>query len=115
MEALEIRVVTADARLKKALLERFARGGFALADSDGTFEELERGNLVVTTPADCSPVAAKTLTRAGVIVVVLAPVTREQERAAYAQVGARYVPMAMDTGPLFDALRETVAGMRAAG
>ena len=106
MTAVSVYVVTGDRALKRALVGRLERdSGFVLPPHDGTFDELKSGNLVITTPADCSPAFAAQLTTAGINVVILAPVAREADRARYEGAGAEYVPMLVDTEQLFTAMR----------
>ena len=106
MTQLNVYVVTADQALKRALIGRLQRDpDLTLPAHDGTFDELESGDLVLTTPADCSSALARQLATAGVKVVVLAPVSREDARARYEGAGAAYVPIAVDTDGLFAAIR----------
>ena len=99
-------MVTGDRALKRALVGRIERdSGFFLPPSDGSFDELVADDLVITTPTDCSPAFCAQLVRGGVTVVILAPVEREADRARYKGAGAEYVPMLVDTEPLFAVLR----------
>lgn len=98
-------VVTGDRALKRALVGRMERAQeFHLPASDGSFDQLRVGDLVLTTPADCSPAFCAQLVAGGVKVIILAPVVREADRARYRRVGAEYIPMLVDTGQLFEAL-----------
>lgn len=106
MNPVDVYVVTADPALKRALVGRLQRDpGFVLPPHDGSFDELSAGDLVLTTPADCSPAFCAQLGAEGVNVVILAPVVREADRARYQGAGAEYVPMLVDTEQLFAAIR----------
>lgn len=98
-------VVTGDSALKRALVGRIQRApDFHLPASDGSFDQLGAGDLVITTPADCSPAFCAQLVAGGVKVIILAPVVREADLARYRRVGAEYIPMLVDTEQLFEAL-----------
>ena len=105
MASSGIYVVTGDRALKRALVGRIQRAhDFHLPASDGSFDQLGAGDLVLTTPADCSPAFCAQLVAAGVKVIILAPVVREADRARYRRCGAGYIPMLVDTEQLFEAL-----------
>lgn len=100
----------------KALARRIARApGFSVAHQDGAFEDVRAGEVILTTPSDCSLVQCDELIDAGVQVVLLSPVPREAERANYVLIGARYLAMRVDTEELFGALREAADALRSRG
>lgn len=110
MNEVAVHVVTGDRALKRALVGRIRRDpGFIIPASDGSFDDLVAGDLVITTPADCSPAFCAHLVSDGVRVVILAPVERASDRARYTSAGADYVPMLVDTEPLFAILRRRPA------
>ena len=118
MVEIGIHLVVGDSALRGALASRISRqAGFQVAAQDGRLNNVSTGDLVLTTPSDCSPAQCGELVRDGVRVVLLAPVPRETDRANYAFAGARYIPMLVDTGELFDALLEAArtAGSRVPG
>lgn len=84
--------------------------------TDGTLDALVAGDIVVTTPNDCSAVECHLLANRGVRVIVLAPVIREFDRQRYYDAGAEaYLPMLVDTADLVaavgTALREGIPMM----
>ena len=107
MVEIAIHLVVGDSALRNALRSRISRqAGFEVAAQDGRLNNVASGDLVLTTPSDCSPAQCGELVRDGVQVVLLAPVPRETDRANYAFAGARYIPMLVNTGELFDVLLE---------
>lgn len=69
------------------------------------FDALVPGDVLITTPNDCSAVEAHYLTERGIRVIVLAPVVREFDRARYLEAGAvAYIPMLLDTADLVAAI-----------
>ncbi|MEP6871712.1 MAG: hypothetical protein ABI939_07665 [Anaerolineaceae bacterium] len=105
-----VHVIVGDAALGRALTRRIARApGFSVALQNGAFEEVRAGEVILTTPSDCSLVQCDELVGAGVQVVLLSPVPREAERANYVLIGARYLAMRVDTEELFVALTEASA------
>lgn len=106
MASVGLYVVTGDRALKRALIGRIQLAPeFHLPPSDGSFDQLSAGDLVLTTPADCSPAFCAQLVAAGVHVVILAPVVREADGARYRRAGAEYIPMLVNTQQLFEVLR----------
>jgi len=101
-----IRIAIADAALGKALLGRVARSlnGTPVA-AEGMFDSLVPGDVLITTPNDCSAVECHYLSQLGMRVIVLAPVIREFDRARYLEAGAMaYIPMLLDTADLVAAI-----------
>lgn len=72
---------------------------------DGMFDALSPGDILITTPSDCSAVECHYLSERGMRVIVLAPVVREFDRARYLEAGAvAYIPMLLDTADLVAAI-----------
>lgn len=98
-----------DARLSRALTSRLEQGipGTRIV-RDASVEDAGAGDIVVTTAADCAPVASAELAARGVGVIVLTPVLREAERAAYASADAlAYLVMGIEsTDLLIDAIKK---------
>ncbi len=106
MAEIDIQLLVRDPSVNAALASRIARApGFLAQVRDAGFAPLP-GSIILTTPSDCSPVYCAELVRDGVRVVLLAPVPRESDRAAYALAGGHFIPMQVDTHELFAALRE---------
>lgn len=63
------------------------------------------GDILITTPSDCSGVECHYLAERGVRVILLAPVIRDFDRARYMEAGAiAYIPMLLDTADLVSAI-----------
>lgn len=107
MDATRIHVVVGDDALRTALAARVRRGPhFVVAPLSTGLAGLTEGGVVVTTPADCSLLLCSELVSRGLGVVVLTPMSREIERAAYTMAGGRYIEMQVNTEELFEALAE---------
>ena len=107
MVEIAVNVVVGDVQLSGALVGRISRApGFRVVPKRPSMADLVRGDIVLTTPADCSLGQCTELSRRGVYVILLAAVMREAEREKYTLAGGRYIPMLMDTGELFEALLE---------
>lgn len=80
--------------------------------TDGTLDSLVAGDIVITTPNDCTAVECHLLAERGVLVIVLAPVIRDFDRQRYLDAGAKaYLPMLVDTAELVAALRGALEDM----
>ena len=80
---------------------------------DLRIDDPETGNVVVTTPRDCSLETCRELADLGCSVIVLAPVWRALVRKQYLQAGAtEYMAMDLDSGRLAEIIRETAASGR---
>ena len=60
------------------------------------------GDVLLSTPAECSPVVAEHWVAGGRDVVILAPVPVEAQRRMYTRIGASYLPMDLESERLFD-------------
>lgn len=91
-----VAVAVSDSRLGRALeaslvalLPEFEVERRALKDS--------QGEIVVTTPASCSPAECQALVDTGSRVIVISPLAQSSEQRHYEAAGAfRYLPMAID-------------------
>ena len=107
MEAPAIRVITADPALRTALVGHIERSGrFTLTTvGEPVLDGAGFGDVVVTTPADCSAEECLVMVQRGARVIVLTPVPRERERQLYTSSGASaYLPMRVDGAELMDTL-----------
>ncbi len=65
------------------------------------WDDLESGNVVVTSSNDCSPSVCASLSSRGIRVIVLAPLPTAAERDAYGRAGSTaYLAMQVDHEPL---------------
>ena len=104
---VSIRIAVANVPLARALLTRVtgAMNGISVS-ADGMFGSVGPGDVLVTTPTDCSAVECHLLAQQGTAVIVLAPVIREFDRARYLEAGATaYIAMQIDTADLVAAIR----------
>jgi DNA-binding NarL/FixJ family response regulator len=102
-----IRVITADAALRNALVSQIERSGrFALTTVGETvLDGAGHDDVVVTTPADCPAEECLKMVQRGARVIILTPVPRERERQLYTSSGASaYLPMLIDGEELMDAV-----------
>jgi DNA-binding NarL/FixJ family response regulator len=77
--------------------------------ADGMFDALAPGDVLITTPNDCSAVECHYLSQLGMRVIVLAPVIREFDRARYIEAGAvAYIPMLLDMADLVAAINNAL-------
>ena len=106
-----IRIAIADAALGRALLGRIARAMHETpVTAEGMFDSLVPGDVLITTPNDCSAVECHYLSQLGMRVIVLAPVIREFDRARYLEAGAvAYIPMLLDTADLVAAIHNATS------
>lgn len=111
-----VQVVVGDASLRGALAARIARApGFSVTAQSDDFDGIAPGELVLTTPADCSTQQCAELVKNAIHVVLLAPMPRETERVGYAFAGGRYIAMLLDTEELFEALLHASSGSQVPG
>ncbi|MEO6397495.1 MAG: hypothetical protein ABIP13_03400 [Tepidiformaceae bacterium] len=116
MNATRVHVVIGDDALRIALAARVRRGAdLVVAPLSTGFSGLTVGGVVLTTPADCSLLLCGELVSRGLGVVVLTPMSREIERAAYGLAGGRYIEMQVNTEELFEALAEAPRGQPTLG
>lgn len=107
-------MIAADSPPLREALERLLRSVDHIR-SGVKGDEPGAGDIVVAPAADCPPDCCAELVARGVNVIVLAAVPRPREQAAYNAAGVyAYVPMAVDTTELTDAiaaaLRATATG-----
>ena len=114
METPGLYVVASDRLLRRALLAKLRSAhleGVVMPERDGWLGAAESGDMVITPVADCPPERCTELARAGIRVIVLAPIPRDAERQQYLDAGASgYVPMTIDSNDLIAAIRGAVAG-----
>ena len=60
----------------------------------------EPADIILSTTADCSAEECAKLTQSGAEVVIFATIPSDEQRRAYEQAGARYVPMSGSSAEL---------------
>jgi|GEM_PF-4665392 len=99
MEAKRVVVRIADPALARVLI-LWLRDTLRGLEVVGDECEARPGDVVLATPADCPPVDAAELVRRGIQAIILTPVPRRDELSRYAEAGADYVAMAVDSKDL---------------
>jgi hypothetical protein len=103
-------VETSDGTLRKALTERLCCTPGVDLSQDGPQLHAGLGDIVIATALECSPERVASMVAAGLHVIVLSAIPREREKVSYEKAGAEaYLPMAIDTTQLVEAVRRTVA------
>ncbi len=109
---LSLHVVTSDGALQKALRARLSGALGVDLSHDGQRRQPARDDIVVSTTTECPADRAAELAAAGVHVIILSAIPREEERVRYRQAGAdAYLPMSMDVTELVDAIRHAEAAV----
>jgi len=91
-------------------LDRALGGPITILDSA---DQSHDGAVLVATTSECSPDECAGLGLAGRQVVILAALPSEFQRRMYLDAGASgYLPMAIDTRPLIEAIRQLDGGPR---
>lgn len=105
--AVTIHLAVSDATLRRALVSRLVPilGNGLFAGVPPLDRTIRAGDVIVSPAADLSVEDCVRLAGRGVHVIILAPLPRPSEEERYARAGAAgYLPMAVDTAPLVQAI-----------
>lgn len=105
--AVTIHLAVSDGSLRRALVSRLVPilGSGLFAGVPPVQRTIHAGDVVVSPAADLAVDDCERLSARGVHVIILAPLPRPSEEERYARAGAaNYLPMAVDTAPLVQAI-----------
>jgi hypothetical protein len=104
-----------DGVLQAAVLSLLRRITLDAEAVPAEFESLCRGDVAVTSTTDCTLARCAALAHDGVKLIVLATLPSERQRELYLGAGAvAYLPMALEHGPLAEAIRSATSGTNGA-